>query len=292
MKRLYILSFLSLIAGSSFGQLSFDDIGTNPAYCRLFSYQNGGGLIWASATGGTPPYSYEWENLGNGATSSNTTWGGLNPGNYEIVIWDAAGDTITQVITLDSLNPIAAIGVVPGPLSDFNPIYYGTASVTVEFINQSQNYANPNNPNADTTFFWRMTQWENWTLVQDIVPNQQFTYTNSGYWGVDLVAINKNGCTDTATVYISLAGPAGILNQELIDVQVISNASNNQLIVNSLLESDAQFLIYDLSGKLILSENLTGETNTINFDQKTGIYLYKIQDSKSGSILRTGKFSF
>ena len=58
--------------------LVFSEFGFDPAYCRLYGYQNGNGVAFGAATGGTPDYDYLWTNLDNGATSINSTWGGLN----------------------------------------------------------------------------------------------------------------------------------------------------------------------------------------------------------------------
>jgi len=48
----------------------------------LFDFQSGNGVVFAAATGGVPDYTYLWTNLETGDTEDNTTWGGLNPGNY------------------------------------------------------------------------------------------------------------------------------------------------------------------------------------------------------------------
>ena len=125
--------------------------GYEPAYCRVFSYQSGNGVVYAAATGGTPDYTYLWTNLQTGNSEDNTTWGGLNPGNYQITVTDDNGCILTDVITIDSLNPIADFTLTS---PEFSSNYVGNAIVNVHFVNQSSNYSNPIDPNADTTFFW------------------------------------------------------------------------------------------------------------------------------------------
>jgi gliding motility-associated-like protein len=178
-------------------QLSFADLGTEPAYCRLFPFQIGNGQVFASATGGTPDYTYQWIELATGATSTNTTWGARNPGLYQITMTDANGCTLTETIQLDSVSPIA----------DFVPsVTEGTSPVYVEFTNTSQYFANPLDPLADTTFFWNLDTDNNtqWYLSQDYFEVMDTTYTGENEFNVCLVAINKNGCTDTACKIITV----------------------------------------------------------------------------------------
>ncbi|MFT5822944.1 MAG: gliding motility-associated-like protein [Crocinitomix sp.] len=184
------------------------EFGFEHAYCRLHEYQNGNGVVFGAAAGGTPDYSYIWTNLDNGDVSINSTWGGLNPGNYELTATDANGCVLTQALFLDSLNPIASFTVNSDQL---NEDCQGTATVEVEFINTSINFANPNNPGADTTFFWNLDNpIADWQVSHDISEIFDTVYTPRGatyYVNVCLVVLNKNGCTDTACKVITIYEP-------------------------------------------------------------------------------------
>ncbi|MBI3135678.1 MAG: gliding motility-associated C-terminal domain-containing protein [Bacteroidetes bacterium] len=175
--------------------LYFIELGSEPAYCRLFSYQSGNGVVFAAASGGTPDYSYGWTNIVTGAATANTTWGGLNPGTYQVSVTDDNGCTLSETITLDSLNPVADFEMTS---PQFTSNYFGTAPVDVHFINQSLYFANPNDPNADTTFFWNFNEGTSgWTISHDVNETFDSTYLIGGEYQVCLVAINKNGCADT-----------------------------------------------------------------------------------------------
>lgn len=175
--------------------LYFVELGTEPAYCRLYSYQSGNGVVFAAAAGGTPDYTYQWTNLATGQNSPNTTWGGRNPGQYQVVATDDNGCTLTAIVTLDSLNPLADFEMTS---PQFTSNYYGTAIVDVHFVNQSLYFANPNDPNADTTFFWNFNSPNGgWIISQDVAETFDSTYALGGEYMICLVAINKNGCTDT-----------------------------------------------------------------------------------------------
>ncbi len=175
-------------------ELFFVELGYEPAYCRLFPYQSGNGVVFAAAGGGTPDYTYEWQNVYELTTSAFTTWGGLNPGVYEITVVDDNGCTLVQKITLDSLNPIADFEMTS---AQFTSNYQGTSQVNVHFVNQSLNFANPNDPLADTTFFWNFDLGEGWLITHDYYEEFDRSYKDSGTYIVCLVAQNKNGCTDT-----------------------------------------------------------------------------------------------
>jgi len=175
-------------------ELILVEFGTDAAYCRMFDYQSGNGVVYGAAGGGTPDYDYLWTNLGTGQTTTNTTWGGLNPGNYQLSVTDNNGCNLTSTIELDSLNPLADFDMSS---LDFDIEWEGTSPVNVHFDNASLYFANPNNPNADTTFFWNFNyDYSSWVISHDLGESFDTTYTG-GEYTVCLVAINKNGCTDT-----------------------------------------------------------------------------------------------
>ncbi|WP_027420241.1 T9SS C-terminal target domain-containing protein [Crocinitomix catalasitica] len=178
---------------------------TEPAYCRLYNYQRGNGVVKGAAAGGTPDFTYEWENLGNLETTNNSTWGGRNPGTYQLTVTDANGCQLIRSIVLDSLNPRAAF--TPTSL-EFTTDYEGTAPVTVHFTNESSNFANPNNPLADTTFLWNFNHDFNpWIISHSLGQTYDTTYADGGIYEVCLIAMNKNGCQDTLCKNIVVYDP-------------------------------------------------------------------------------------
>ena len=56
-------------------ELQFSQLGYEPAYCRLFDYQNGNGVVYVAAVGGTGNFIYEWYDIQNEQYSNNSTWG-------------------------------------------------------------------------------------------------------------------------------------------------------------------------------------------------------------------------
>lgn len=183
-------------------EITFAEFGSEPAYCRMFYYQSGNGVVFASASGGVPDYTYEWENMSTGATTNNTTWGGLNPGLYQMTVTDDVGCTLVQSIQLDSVSPIAAFDVISSELDATT--LSGTAIVCATYDNNSQYFANPNDPNADTTFFWELGYNQPWQISHDVDETFDTCYYSEGQYEVCLVALNKNGCSDTACKILTI----------------------------------------------------------------------------------------
>lgn len=183
-------------------KIEFSEIGFDPAYCRLFEYQSGNGQVFAAATGGVPDYNYLWTELSTGETSINSTWGGLNPGSFNIAVMDSEGCVVDTTILVDSLNPEAIFTVTSDQLNDDCK---GTEDVFANFSNQSINFANPLNPGADTTFFWNLDYPNtNWILSEDLEEQFDTVYRGEQVYTVCLAVQNKNGCKDTTCKEITV----------------------------------------------------------------------------------------
>lgn len=186
--------------------LILTQFGTEPAQCRIFEYQNGNGVVYAAASGGTADYEYYWLNLDNGDTSINSTWGGLNPADYAITVTDANGCVLSDTIKLDSLNPIADYVMSS---VDFEVEWEGDAPLTVHFENASQFFSDTNDQNSDTTFYWHFDHPNDppgWVISHDY--NQTFdTVYSVGTYEICLIAVNKNGCADTTCKVIVVHDP-------------------------------------------------------------------------------------
>lgn len=175
--------------------LEFVEFGFESPLCRVFGYQSGNGVVFASASGGVPDYTYEWLNVSDLSTTDNSTWGGLNPGLYKITVTDQNGCELVDFIDLDSLNPIAAFDVQSDEL---NADCQGTAVVDVHFVNQSTNFSKESDPFADTTFHWYFDLPPyDWEITHSYFETYDRSYQDSGTYNVCLVAVNKNGCADT-----------------------------------------------------------------------------------------------
>ncbi|NOQ75329.1 MAG: PKD domain-containing protein [Crocinitomix sp.] len=259
--------------------LYFTEFGFEHAYCRLYGYQSGNGVVFASAGGGTPDYTYNWKNLDTDENIDFTTWGGLNPGNYEFTAMDANGCIIRQSLYLDSLNPIAAFNVLSDQL---NTDCQGTANVDVVFENQSTNFANPNNPLADSTFFWNLNHpIANWEISKNYFQTKDTIYKPLGqsYTAeVCLVAMNKNGCTDTTCKIITVFEPIAFEN---INVFTPNGDGLNDIFTFDLKSASIDefyCIITNRWGNIMIELNDISNgwdgTNQGGFNCPDGIYFY------------------
>ena len=66
------------------------------------------GTVILSATGGTPPYTFDWTSLGIVSTSLNTadTISGLTAGTYDVILTDASSCEFTTTFTITEPNPL------------------------------------------------------------------------------------------------------------------------------------------------------------------------------------------
>ena len=180
--------------------ITWTQFGSDPAYCRLYEYQSGNGVVYASASGGTGSLTYTWTDLQSNPvqTSNNTTWGGLNPGLYHISVMDGNGCMMQDTIQLDSLNPVADF-IVDSPDFLTSGVYEGTAEVCVTFTTDADNYDNPNSPNPNPpTFLWTLDNPNQpWVISHDENLVLDTCYQDSGSYEVCLIVTNKNGCEDT-----------------------------------------------------------------------------------------------
>ena len=260
--------------------LTFAELGADPAYCRVFDYQNGNGVVWASAAGGTPDYDYLWTNLQDSSATSYTTWGGLNPGFYEIQIVDENGCVLTDVIEVNNVDPIADFEMNSADFTNTNP-YEGTAPVTVQFVNNSQYFANPNNPNADTTFYWHFNYPNDppgWVISHDVNEVFDTSYLHGGTYTICLVAQNKNGCTDTACKEIIVYDP---LVFDVVNIFTPNGDGDNDVftfVYKAQAVSDFRCTVVNRWGKTIveitdINQGWDG-TDASGSEVNDGVYFY------------------
>ena len=100
-----------------------------------------------------------------------------------------------------------------------------------------------------------------------------------------IIKVTPDGCSDTICTTTSITEQ--ILRKEK-NILVYPNPANEQLkiFINELI-GKAEFLLYDVYGKVILMENLFETENNLTIDLSPGLYYYSI--TKNTKILSTGK---
>lgn len=293
MKTILLFPIL-ILSLSSVGQtpLHFVELGSDPAYCRTENYQSGNGVVFASAGGGVPDYTYQWVELNSGNNNPVTTWGGLNPGFYQITVTDDIGDVLIDTVEVDSINPIAIIE--PGGNDVFfnGQFHMAAAPATIELNNVSLNtgYDLASPWYNEFNYAWKLGNFEPW--INDTsdwnISHRQVTFEYAGVHGVCLAVENKNACKDTACFYFVIDGPLETDEEEL-NFQV--NLSQNYVLVQSSTMMELEMDIYDITGKLVFNSYLfSGEQ--VNLGLKTGTYIYVLKERQSERFIESGKFQY
>ena len=175
--------------------LEFVELGMHPALCRKASFQSGKGVVFAAAVGGISDYTYEWVNLATEETSTLSTWSGLNAGEYQITATDQNGCTLTEIVKLDSITPVAKFSVNSDQLDENCE---GTEVVEAIFTNESYGYANDLDPDAEKVFYWNLDFPDaDWIITEDLTVEPDTSYNGEDIYTVCLVVQNENDCVDT-----------------------------------------------------------------------------------------------
>ena len=289
---LFTILFCTTQLGRTQPPLEFAELGSSPAFCRTAGYQTGYGLVYASATGGSGVHDYQWTYLANGETTATRTWGARNPGLYEIMVTDGDGEILKDTILVDSVNPIASFNVVSDDLSIIPDGYIGFAPAAVTFINTSSYHTNPYDPSANGIFYFKPQGFEDWTIIPDDYYLSEYTYEYGGTHTARLVAMNSNGCKDTAAVTIGLFGPLDIVDNDQLGLFSIVNNSTSVTIQKHGFEEGLILNLYTLSGQQIQNRLITDSKTEISLSIASGIYIYEIIDPVSGRLRDSGKINF
>ncbi|MBL7898638.1 MAG: hypothetical protein JNJ99_08895 [Crocinitomicaceae bacterium] len=277
----FVSIFFFQISIQNFAQcesLQFAELGYEPAYCRIASYQSGNGVVYAAATGGTPDYTYQWTNIYTGEIHPGTTIGGLNPGEYHIKITDDAGCVITATVKVDSVLPYAdftVTGIEPNEES---------SGAKVEFLNTSDDLLNTAFPgllDTDPNYFWSTNEFLTDTALYFNDPF--FAEINSpGIFNVCLITENYNGCRDTVCKSIEIS-PA-VFESEFFDVYYSSVTGEISIENNS--NEDAILSLNSTGGTTLYQFPLATGTN--NFQIASGLYIYEIHGAITGTLFGSG----
>jgi gliding motility-associated-like protein len=169
--------------------------GVIAAFQNVSCYNISNGSITANANGGTPNYTYQWN---NGATTP--TINGLASGTYTVTITDANGCTTQLNKTIS--QPSSALNVTVASSSNVSCFGQSNGSINLSVTGGTSPY----------TF-----SWNNGETTQNISGLITGTYTVS--------VADANGCTTTQSVTISQ--PSQALNASIASSQNVNCFGGN-----------------------------------------------------------------
>jgi len=273
----------------------------------IYCYGDDDGELFASATGGTPPYTYSWS---NGATGNFIY--SLAPGQYSVTVTDVNGCFATTTATVVDATPLvidltvinatcgmdngSASVTVTGGVAPYY-YYYSNGETTPSIINQFGDRGQLSitvedyNGCSVTQVFEIIDEVPN--LDCEILPGMFRTQTVGG-WGATPLGANAGaymhnnfsaafpagltvGCGNTVTFttaqeitdYLPCLGASGILSQSYTDPLCLNNSLVSQLVALTLsVEFDWYDPIFGISNTN-LGELVvsTGPMNTLTVEQ-------------------------
>lgn len=235
---------------------------TNAVSC----YGDCDGDATANVTGGTQPYTFDWDSAsGNQITQTATN---LCPGTYGVMITDANGCTTSTAATITEPNMLTiAASSVPTTCQACTD-----GSATASVTGGTPSYSYLWSPSGQTTQ----------------------TATNLGAGSYTVTVTDAQGCTIMDTVVVN--SPTGIVsNAPGIYLHVYPNPITNMANVEvGHVEGEVMVIsVYDVTGKLLDSKQHNaprGTTIQINFESyASGAYLMEVRAGDAKTTVKVFK---
>ena len=271
-------------------------------------YGMSSGSVTASITGGTGPYSYQWNNGSATQTVSN-----LPVGCYTVTITDANGCVVSQTACITQAPIFSAIATIVNPIlcnGDTALVMVAGAGGTLPYTGTgSFNVTSGLHPftvvdNTGCTFSLMLIVTEPTAIssttnsTDEILGNDgtasvtasggtapySYLWTPSGQTGANANGLSAgtytvevtdaNGCTETTQVQV---GSQVGLNEDGFSskISLYPNPATEQLYISSLMENDpSEIRIYSIDGHLVSTLDFTSSNLIcLSIDQwSRGVY--------------------
>lgn len=206
------------------------------------------GSIIASATGGTPGYSYSWTGGRTGDTIS-----GLATGTYNVTATDGHSCIGTNTFPVTQLNSVSATVAVTNPTTNGGT---GSASIT-----------NETGGTSPYTVHWSSGTSGN--SVSGLIPG---TYT--------VTITDSRGCDQTDTFAVIKYNGVNDINPD-ISFAVYPNPARTEVVVDIQNNfSEASISLKDLLGQTLVSTAATSPQTTLHLSPfMEGVYFIEVQQA-------------
>ncbi len=203
-------------------------------------------------------------------SSATLTAGGANA-----YTWSTGGNATTEVVTPSTPSSYTVTGDLNGCTNtaivsvgvNQGPTVTASASQSTLCLDGSNG---PSILTASTTA--SAYTWSNGanTLTTSVTPTLTTTYT---------VTATQAGCSSNALVTVTVFDCTGIKELTNDNISIFPNPTNGivNISISYELAGNTSIEVYDAIGKLVIKENLTNNTSTINLSKvEDGMYVFKI----------------
>ncbi|MFH1319184.1 MAG: PKD domain-containing protein [Bacteroidota bacterium] len=226
---------------------------------------NPNGSATVTATGGTAPYTYQWDDPASQITDVAT---GLYAGTYTVIVTDASNCSSFTSATVN--GPLAPVIASAG--SDVDTTYLDLGGGVAFFSNST----------GGTSYFWDFGDGTTTTM-----EDPQYAYTIEGDYSVVLFVTNGT-CSDSDTLLITVLDSSVGIDVDMLhktSLHIYPNPTSNFITVTYDFNGkrDLDILICDVLGQRIYKEKIYGASDyKKDIDLSgcpKGVYFIKLQDS-------------
>ncbi|HKR04211.1 MAG TPA: PKD domain-containing protein [Bacteroidia bacterium] len=195
------------------------------------------GTATANPSGGTPGYTYSWNDPSNQQTQTASN---LCPGNYAVVITDNHGCTRIDTVTVN--------------YSDYIPPL--DATVSEDTIYQGQTVQLTSTVYSNTTYTWTPPDF----LTNPSISNPSATLTALGVYVYVVEITDSFGCKNTDSVRIVMRRVSCVEPEIFIPNAFTPNTDGNNdvLYVRGSMIRELLFRVYDRWGEKVFETNIPG----------------------------------
>lgn len=214
-------------------------VSLSPTHVSCFG--NNDGSILATPSGGTIPYSYQWNDASIGNIPNPTN---LNAGSYTVTITDAYGCNTSLSTSIST--PTA--------------LQFNTSVVTPATCNQNNGIIVVNASNGTPSYNY------NWSPNTGVSGNTN-TATNLGSGNYSVTVTDANGCSDTISNIYFAPHPAFQLTSSITQPQCQNNSGIIQ--INSNQSYTYQWSSNANTGNSSIAQNLSAGNYTLTVSDAT-----------------------
>lgn len=219
------------------------------------------GTAVAEASGGTPPYSYVWNDDAQTRDSIATNLSGNRW--YTVTVTDAGGDTAQDSVYISSPPPV-----------ETGPIYGDT------LVNPFEAHSYSVDPHFGSVYQWHVRGGK---LVEETDgPEIVVFWLKPGVWTLTVTETDTSGCTGMPVTLTVYCGTTGIPENIPIPFSVYPNPADETLHIQTSDNQYFSFKLVGINGKVVrFAKNRVFESTLNVSTLPAGVYILQIRRNQT-----------